>query len=157
MPSFPRLHGATTVHTAAALNEVVSAPEPTSRHGRVRAGCRQTLLILPEGLGRRGFWHWGPGAHPRRSWGPRDTCVTFVREACFTESHTMERARLLPFHFHELLSAYLIRFDVVRELIRRYFSDDIPHCGHYEPRANHASSFQKYSFGNDLFLFVLKW
>lgn len=80
---------------------------------------------------------------------------SYVKPA--SQNHTPWRARLLPFHFHELLSAYLIRFDVVRELIRRYFSDDIPHCGHYEPRANHASSFQKYSFGNDLFLFVLKW
>lgn len=120
------------------------------------AGSTQILLILHKGLEHRGFWHWGPGTHPRRCW-VQGAAVSRLYLKPASQDSTQWKARLLLFYFHELLSAYLIHSDVVRKGIRHYFSDDVSHCSHYENRANHASSFKEYSFRNDFFLFLLKW
>lgn len=76
-----------------------------------------------------------------------------------SQNYTQWKARLWLFYF-QCLSAYLIRFSVVRKLIWHYVLDDVSHCSHYRNGAINASSFKEYSFRNEcgfFFSFILKW
>jgi len=76
-----------------------------------------------------------------------NSIITFLLEAYITDLHTAESKTVTV--LFSVLSAYLIRFNVIRKLIWHYFSDDISHYIHYRNEASNASSFKEYSFRNE--------